>query len=329
MLKQNSVAWDWIPEPFIKIQLTLLKSETMATSLDALEALMQFHEGVFTTKTTRSRHFARVPVPNPLDPAQPHLIEGDTPPNPNHSVHRQAAEAGEKNGICSTLVAASVVHVPNPLMMTTPCAEITPVRGCFMEPVSTVKSSSLTVALCENYKFVSKCGPTHPPALPSLPTSCAASMLALGEHDHDRNDRLLDALKSLPQRGKKRQNLDEFERQELTRIRNREHAKSTRMRKKARSEELIEIEKNYLRLKELETLQCLRRQRLADFLMKPDVEGCPHYSRLHQLACQEFHEPEFSMIDSVALTTDNSGIVIISSWPRFGMCKSEDSIWST
>ncbi len=84
------------------------------------------------------------------------------------------------------------------------------------------------------------------------------------------------------------------------------------MRKKARSEELIEIEKNYLRLKELETLQCLRRQRLADFLAKPDVEGCPHYSRLYQLACQEFHEPEFSIIDSVALATDNSGMVKVS-----------------
>ena len=219
-------------ESLIIIQLTLLNSETMATSLDALEALLQFHEGVFTTKTTRSRrHLARVPVPNPLDPAQPHLIEGDAPPNPNHSVHLQAAEAGEKNGICSTLVAASVVHVPNPLMMTTPCAEITPVRGNSMEPDSnsTVSSSSSTstAALCDNYKFVNNCGPTHPPAFPSLPTSCAASMLALGEHD-DRNDRLLDALNSLPQRGKKRQNLDEFERQELTRIRNREHAKSTR-----------------------------------------------------------------------------------------------------
>jgi hypothetical protein len=84
------------------------------------------------------------------------------------------------------------------------------------------------------------------------------------------------------------------------------------MRKKARSEELIEIEKNYLRLKELDTLQCLRRQRLADFLEKPDVEGCPHYACVYQLACQEFHEPELSMIDSVALTNNNSGMVKVS-----------------
>lgn len=84
------------------------------------------------------------------------------------------------------------------------------------------------------------------------------------------------------------------------------------MRKKARNEELIEIEKNYIRLKEFETLQLLRRQRLADFIEKPDLEGCPHYSRLHQLACQEFHEPEFFMTDSMALTSDNSGMVKVS-----------------
>lgn len=86
----------------------------------------------------------------------------------------------------------------------------------------------------------------------------------------------------------------------------------TRMRKKARSEELIEIEKKYIKLKELETLQLLRRQRLTDLVVKPDVEGCQHYSMLNQLACQEFQEPEFAMIDSVALTAENSGMVKVS-----------------
>ena len=47
------------------------------------------------------------------------------------------------------------------------------------------------------------------------------------------------ALHSKPQRGRKRANLNEIERLELTRTRNREHAKSTRIRKKMRYEELF------------------------------------------------------------------------------------------
>ena len=84
------------------------------------------------------------------------------------------------------------------------------------------------------------------------------------------------------------------------------------MRKKARNEELIDIEKKYLRLKELETLQIHRRQRLADFIDKHDVEGCPQYSSVYQLACQELHEPELSMTDTVSLSTGNSGMVKVS-----------------
>ena len=43
-----------------------------------------------------------------------------------------------------------------------------------------------------------------------------------------RTDRIQDALNSKPQRGKKRRNLNDQERLELTRTRNREHAKCTR-----------------------------------------------------------------------------------------------------
>lgn len=51
-------------------------SETMAssTSIDVLEALLQFKEGGKRTIHRPSHH--EVPVPNPLDPTQPHLIEG-------------------------------------------------------------------------------------------------------------------------------------------------------------------------------------------------------------------------------------------------------------
>lgn len=191
----------------------------METSLDALEALLQFHEGVFTANTMRGSHRHHhqhqlvIPVPNPLDPAQPHLIEGDAP---NLALHRQSFEQiGTKYDASSIMPTSDVTAVPNPL--------ITPT----VDRTSVALSSA---SLCDNYKVINNRAPVRPPALPSLPTSAAASMLALGQHDehHDRTDRLLDALHSLPQRGKKRQNLDEFERQELTRIRNREHAKCTR-----------------------------------------------------------------------------------------------------
>jgi len=56
------------------------------------------------------------------------------------------------------------------------------------------------------------------------------------------------ALRSKPQRGKKRDNLNGMERLELTRTRNREHAKNTRIRKKARYEELVQNEAKYLEL---------------------------------------------------------------------------------
>lgn len=48
--------------------------------------------------------------------------------------------------------------------------------------------------------------------------------------------------------GKKRDNLNGLERLELTRTRNREHAKNTRIRKKARYEELVENEAKYFKL---------------------------------------------------------------------------------
>jgi len=56
---------------------------------------------------------------------------------------------------------------------------------------------------------------------------------------------IVDAMNSKPQRGRKRNNLTDEERQELTRTRNRQHAKSTRERKKARLEELTKIEEQY------------------------------------------------------------------------------------
>jgi hypothetical protein len=199
---------------------------TMATSLDALEALLQFHEGISTAKPKRSSLHLAIPVPNPLDPAQPHLIiEGDAP---NLAVHQHSHETEAKYDIISMPIVDSVVTaVPNPLMMPSADADRTRVRT--MVPVSDAVASSSTSSCDNSYTFFNNSTtPAHPPSPPSPSIRYAASMLALGEHGHDRSDRLLDALNSMPQRGRKRQNLDEFERQELTRIRNREHAKCTR-----------------------------------------------------------------------------------------------------
>eukprot|EP00978_Attheya_sp_CCMP212_P017236 scaffold45817_cov50-Attheya_sp.AAC.2 len=68
------------------------------------------------------------------------------------------------------------------------------------------------------------------------------------------------ALHSRPQRGRKRENLSALERMELTRTRNREHAKSTRVRKKARYQELLDIEQKF---KEMEKRDELSSKRLA------------------------------------------------------------------
>lgn len=66
------------------------------------------------------------------------------------------------------------------------------------------------------------------------------------------------ALRSKPQRGRKRENLTVFERLELTRTRNREHAKSTRIRKKLRYQELLDREKELL--DHLKTLDLRKRR---------------------------------------------------------------------
>mmetsp|Transcript_17192 Transcript_17192/g.30935 ORF Transcript_17192/g.30935 Transcript_17192/m.30935 type:complete len:521 (+) Transcript_17192:894-2456(+) len=74
------------------------------------------------------------------------------------------------------------------------------------------------------------------------------------------------ALRSKPQRGKRRDDLSEKERIELTRTRNREHAKSTRMRKKARYQELLDSEDQLKAMKELESLRLERLESYQKFL---------------------------------------------------------------
>jgi hypothetical protein len=73
------------------------------------------------------------------------------------------------------------------------------------------------------------------------------------------------ALRSKPQRGRKRDNLSEVERLELTRTRNREHAKSTRNRKKARHQEMLDNEIKLNGYLKTEKLNEKRRRCVLDF----------------------------------------------------------------
>jgi len=73
-------------------------------------------------------------------------------------------------------------------------------------------------------------------------------------------------LKSKPQRGRKRENLNGLERQELTRTRNREHAKTTRIRKKARYEELNAFEQKYMSLLRAQEFEQARKESVVKFM---------------------------------------------------------------
>jgi len=81
-----------------------------------------------------------------------------------------------------------------------------------------------------------------------------------------RQDQIEAALRSKPQRGRKRENLSVLERLELTRTRNREHAKSTRIRKKARYQELLDKETKLENLQKINNLTSLRKDAVVKFV---------------------------------------------------------------
>jgi hypothetical protein len=81
-----------------------------------------------------------------------------------------------------------------------------------------------------------------------------------------RQEKVAEALRSKPQRGRKRDDLSETERLELTRTRNREHAKSTRVRKKARYQELLDREELYLQQQEQEDIEFQKRNSIQTII---------------------------------------------------------------
>lgn len=287
----------------------------MATSLDALEALLQFREGV-PKKIIESRRRPPMPVPNPLDPTQPHVIEGDTPPPATTGAFFER----ELRGIpmVKPRMSPVVVTVPNPLAMSLDDKHPTTTHHPMSAPTSVAKSLAPFSAPNKILRHGFVMG--YPTPMPTM-SSVAGPRQALGVEV--RSDKIWDALNSKPQRGKKRQNLSELERLELTRTRNREHAKSTRMKKKVRLEDLIETENKYLALKEKEKLIATRVKHLVQFVenvgspcAQHGINDCPHSSALMELASGDIVKPEFTATGCASMTDDNSGMVRVSAHGR-------------
>jgi hypothetical protein len=81
-----------------------------------------------------------------------------------------------------------------------------------------------------------------------------------------RADEVEKALHSKPQRGKKRENLTSSEKKELTKTRNRMHATKTRIRKKARHDELVECEEQYHKMSKEREVHDRRRESVMLFM---------------------------------------------------------------
>lgn len=99
----------------------------------------------------------------------------------------------------------------------------------------------------------------------SSPANVSSNDSLTDDNDSIRREKINAALQSMPQRGRKRDNLSEHERLELTRTRNREHAKSTRIRKKARYQELLDKEQMVEIYEAAALLNQKRRHRAVNF----------------------------------------------------------------
>jgi hypothetical protein len=84
------------------------------------------------------------------------------------------------------------------------------------------------------------------------------------------------------------------------------------MKKKARFDDLLDIEKKFVLVKEKELLRVRRRERFVNFVEQCEAKCCLHSSRLHEIASREIRNPEFSVVDAVALTEADSGTVKVS-----------------
>ena len=187
----------------------------MAT-LDALQGLLQFKSHAVARDESVLRH-PELPVPNPLQPVNYHVIQSDdnglTATKSRQVYFRRLAAAATKQcprgaNVIAAGDASSAMPctepVPNPLLKA-----VTPL----MRPLVSAAQHASELELdgsCSSDKTA-----------PTLEANAAAS------RGID-SGKIQVALQSKPQRGKKRKDLTEEERLELTRQRNREHARSTR-----------------------------------------------------------------------------------------------------
>ena len=192
-------------------------------SLDALEALLKFRKSAFNDSHARTQPFAihpEIPVPNPLNPAQPHLIENDTP----------VFVVGNQRGADRSVKARRRTSSMTPIVTTVPNPLAIPIIDQSLATSSTAlmpfhNDSAVQLAPSATKNQSASRGFTMSSVTLVSSVNCTESReqtLVV------RTDKILDALNSKPQRGKKRRNLNDMERLELTRTRNREHAKCTR-----------------------------------------------------------------------------------------------------
>jgi len=185
------------------------------TSSDVIDALLQFSEGVTMTMKRRRRqqssiyHPSMMPVPNPLDPTQPHLIEGDIPLGSGLKSTFTSTQHDGDDGAHDIVVSSLV---PNPLNAT---PGVDKQLSQSLPVVSAVKTLAYLSTRQDNKKQTIEVTPNATP-LPA-PTK-AIPTLALPE-------KISTALNSKPQRGKKRDNLSDEERIELTKARNKENTR--------------------------------------------------------------------------------------------------------
>lgn len=313
-------------------------------SLDALEALLRIKMG---PGPSIMPHF---PVPNPLDPTQPHIIEGEV----SIVVAQSPVAAPVPSPLA--LVAQSPLLLPAPASPTVPnpltdmlwsqdqdastslmslnaktTAKASGVKGFLRRARAAIPSSEPTApahgflldpqpsAPVEEVPTLDIATTTHeatmcyPQTAQLFPPPSPAAFDDANSSPSIQQEKILDALQSKPQRGKKRRNLNNLERMELTRTRNREHAKSTRMKKKARHQELLDIEVRYNEMMEVEDLNLRRKERLVDFVEKKFTNDAPLYRRIVQL---EGVEVDLSVVGSsataaVGLSDTNTGFVVV------------------
>lgn len=187
------------------------------SSMEALEALLTFRHSITTSAPSPSVH-PEIPVPNPLNPLLPHVIEGDAVPVNHSTAHFRPRML--KISMPNTSASSRVPSVPNPLNLyaggSVAKRSLTHLYSAKHQAIGS--SDQLLFSHAAAGDTVDSRDNAIKPPVKGTPNI----------HDAVRTDKIQAALNSMPQRGKKRRNLNDEERLELTRTRNREHAKCTR-----------------------------------------------------------------------------------------------------